>query len=151
MFTQIRRLFEGTPNSEKPNERQNARECSIALLVEAALADGIYANIEQDKILEVIKQSFGLDGADAAKMLDNAEQRADVAVDHFAFTSVIKKHMPKAERVALIGHLWDITFADGEESPFEDALIRRVSALLAVTDHQRAEAKRTALERSNNT
>jgi uncharacterized tellurite resistance protein B-like protein len=88
-------------------------------------------------------------GEAATKMLDTAEERAEMAVDHYAFTSIIKKSLPKAERIALIGHLWDVTFADGEESPFEDALIRRVAALLAVTDHERAAAKTASLDRSN--
>ncbi|MBL1430863.1 MAG: TerB family tellurite resistance protein [Robiginitomaculum sp.] len=148
MLEKLRRMFQKTTPPSKIDIQQEARECSIALLVEAALSDGIYANIEQDIILNVIKQSFALSDADAAELLEKAEQRADMAVDHYAFTSVIKKNMPKEQRVALIGHLWDVTFADGEESPFEDALIRRVASLLAVTDHERASAKRAAVQRS---
>jgi len=151
MLDKLRRLFGSKPEEKAIDEQQNARECAIALLVEAALADGIYADIEQEKILSVIQQSFALDEEDAAILLENAEQRAEVAVDHYAFTIVIKKQMPKAERVALVGNLWDVTFADGEESPFEDALIRRVAALLAVTDHERAAAKRHAKDRSKDT
>jgi len=148
MLEKLRQMFQKTTPPSKIDTQQEARECSIALLVEAALSDGIYANIEQDIILNVIKQSFALNDADAAELLEKAEQRADMAVDHYAFTSVIKKNMPKEQRVALIGHLWDVTFADGEESPFEDALIRRVASLLAVTDHERASAKRAAVQRS---
>jgi uncharacterized tellurite resistance protein B-like protein len=149
MFDKIRKIFAGEPKLDAANEQDDARICAIALLVEAALADGIYADIEQEKILEVIEHSFGVIGEAATKMLDTAEERAEMAVDHYAFTSIIKKSLPKAERIALIGHLWDVTFADGEESPFEDALIRRVAALLAVTDHERAAAKTASLDRSN--
>jgi len=88
-----------------------------------------------------------MDEVAAAALLEAAELRAEMAVDHYAFTHVIKKHMPKSERVALIGQLWDVTYADGEESPFEDSLIRRVASLLAVTDHERAEAKKASLGR----
>jgi len=151
MFDKIRRLFGTETPVVVANDRDDARISCIALLVEAALADGIYADIEQETILNVIQQSFGLDGSAAAALLDTAEGRAEMAVDHYTFTRAIKSNMPKAERVALIGHLWDVTFADGEESPFEDALIRRVSALLAVTDHERAGAKRAAKARAKNT
>ena len=149
MFDRLRRLFVPASKLDPANDRNDARVCSIALLVEAALSDGIYADIEQEKILDVIEQSFELKGEAAALLLDQAEERAEMAVDHYSFTRSIKKYMPKAERIGLIGHLWDVTFADGEESPFEDAFIRRVAALLAVTDHERAEAKRAAQSRSD--
>ena len=149
MFTAIKKLFSGSDANRNPglSAQRDARECAVALLVEAALADGIYADIEQDMIKAIIRDSFALDDEAAAALLEAAESRAEMAVDHYAFTRVIKQHMPKAERVALIGAMWDVTYADGEESPFEDAFIRRVAALLAVTDHERAAAKRAALGR----
>ncbi len=148
MFEAIKKIFGGA--SEKTDEvcdGAEARECAIALLVEAALSDGIYADIEQDMIKNIIRESFSMDEEAASALLEAAELRAEMAVDHYAFTNVIKKHMPKSERVALIGQLWDVTYADGEESPFEDSLIRRVASLLAVTDHERAEAKKASLGR----
>lgn len=149
MFSGFKKLLGLTPETPAgtPDDAQEARQCAVALLVEAALADGIYADIEQARILAIIRDSFGLDDTAAAELLEAAESRAEMAVDHYTFTRVIKAHMPKAERVALIGNLWDVTYADGEESPFEDAFIRRVAALLAVTDHERAAAKRAALGR----
>jgi len=152
MFEAIRKLFSGgtSGNTDNVCDQAEARECAVALLVEAALSDGIYADIEQDMIKTIIRDSFSLDKEAAAALLEAAELRAEMAVDQYAFTHVIKKYMPKAERVALIGQLWEVTYADGEESPFEDSLIRRVAALLAVTDHERADAKKAALERRKN-
>ncbi len=149
MFEAIKKFFGGAdPKQDEACEEADARECAVALLVEAALSDGIYADIEQDMILNIIRNTFSLDGDGAAALLEAAELRAEMAVDHYAFTHVIKSHMPKADRVALVGHLWDVTFADGEESPFEDSFIRRVAALLAVTDHERADAKRASKGRT---
>jgi uncharacterized tellurite resistance protein B-like protein len=151
MFEGIKKMFGAKGDAgEVPGSEDEARECAVALLVEAALSDGIYADIEQDMILNIIRQSFALDDAAAAALLEAAEARAEMAVDHYAFTRVIKSHMPKDQRVALVGQLWDVTYADGEESPFEDSFIRRVSALLAVTDHERAAAKKASKERRQN-
>ncbi len=148
MFEAIKKFFGGASADIDPVcDGAEARECAIALLVEAALSDSIYADIEQDMIKNIIRESFALDEEAAATLLEAAELRAEMAVDHYAFTRVIKAHMPKSERVALIGHLWDVSFADGEESPFEDSFIRRVGALLAVTDFERAEAKKASLGR----
>lgn len=148
MFDKVFSLLSGKTELSAEEKRDQARECSVALLVEAALSDGIYANVEHDIIRNVVEQTFGLHGAAADELVARAEERAESAVDQYAFTSVIKHHMPKDERVALIGYLWDVTLADGEESPFEDAFIRRAAALLAVTDRERAEAKRAAVSRS---
>ncbi len=149
MFEAIKKIFGGGAAQEDDDvcDGADARECAVALLVEAALSDGIYADIEQDMIKNIIRNSFQMGNADAVALLEAAELRAEMAVDHYAFTRVIKAHMPKAERIALVGHLWDVTFADGEESPFEDSFIRRVGALLAVTDHERAAAKKASLGR----
>ncbi len=148
MFEAIKKLFGGASGDEqKTAGSADARECAIALLVEAALSDGIYADIEQEMILGIIRDSFSLDGEAATALLESAETRAEMAVDHYAFTRVIKTHMLKEERVALVGHLWDVTYADNEESPFEDSFIRRVAALLAVTDHERIAAKKAAQRR----
>jgi uncharacterized tellurite resistance protein B-like protein len=148
MFEAIKSFFGSTTaKKDEACDGAEARVCAIALLVEAALSDGIYADIEQDMIKNIIRESFSMDDEAASTLLEAAELRAEMAVDQYAFTHVIKKHMPKSERVALIGQLWDVTYADGEESPFEDSLIRRVAALLAVTDHERAEAKKASLGR----
>lgn len=150
MFEAIKKFFGGEADQATAAacDGEDARVCAVALLVEAALADGIYADIEQEMILNIIRKTFGLADAPASELLEAAETCAEMAVDHYAFTRVIKNNMPKTERVALIGHLWDVTFADGEESPFEDAFIRRVAALLAVTDHERAAAKKAAIGRT---
>lgn len=149
MFEAIKKLFSGaqTESSEPVLDANNAPVCAVALLVEGALADGIYADIEQDMILGIIRNVFSLEDEAARELLEAAESCAEMAVDHYAFTRVVKTGMPKAQRIALVGHLWDVTFADGEESPFEDAFIRRVAALLAVTDHERAHAKKAAISR----
>lgn len=148
MFEKVFELISGKTELTDEEKRDQARECSVALLVEAALSDGIYADVEHAIIFDMVRNTFGLDDAAATDLIERAEDRAEQAVDQYAFTSVIKQYMPKDERVALIGHLWDVTLADGEESPFEDAFIRRAAALLAVTDRERTDARRAAVSRS---
>lgn len=149
MFEKLFEALSGKAELSEDEKRDQARECSVALLVEAALSDGIYADVEHAAIRAMVKDTFGLDDVAADELVDRAEDRAESAVDQYAFTSVIKKYMPKQERVALVGHLWDVTLADGEESPFEDAFIRRAAALLAVTDRERMDARRAAVSRSS--
>ena len=108
-----------------------ARVSATALLVEAALADGIYADIESDMITAMVTDTFGLDAKSTAKLIDDAEQRAEASVDHHRFTRVVKT-LPLAEREKFIESLWRVVFADGEEDAFEEAFVRKIADLVAV-------------------
>lgn len=110
---------------------EDARLCATALMVEAALADGVYATIEEELISEVVKATWKLGDEAAAALLDQAEQVAEQAVDQHRFTKVVKR-LPEPERIALIEGLWRVVFADGEESPYEEAFVRKIADLLHV-------------------
>lgn len=117
---------------------------AAALLVEAALADGIYADVEENSIRQILKKSFDLDGDEARRVLSLAEELAEDAADHHRFTKVVKACMPKAERIALVENMWAVALADGEKSDFEESFIRRVAPLLAVDDRERVFARSRA-------
>lgn len=117
---------------------------ATALLVEAALADGIYADCEQEQILTTLGVAFSLDAEKAKSVLDKAEELAETAVDHHRFTKVVKTCLSEQERVALIEELWMVALADGEKSPFEDAFVRRIAPLLGIYDRERVFARSRA-------
>lgn len=120
---------------------------ATTLLVEAALADGIYADCEQEQIRSILQAAFALGPDEAERVLDQAEQLAEGAIDHHRFTKVVKTCLTKQERIALIEQLWRVTLADGEKSPFEEAFIRRISPLLAIGDRERIFARSRAQAR----
>lgn len=127
-----------------PRPETDPHIAATALLVEAALADGIYADCEQDAIIETLQAAFGLDMDAAQRVLDEAEQLAETAVDHHRFTKVVKTCLSEQERIALIEQLWTVALADGEKSPFEDAFVRRIAPLLGIDDRERVFARSRA-------
>ncbi|MHA6287442.1 tellurite resistance TerB family protein [Maricaulis sp. CAU 1757] len=143
MFENLKNLFGATASAEARPEL-NPRVAAAALLVEAALVDGIYADSEQAQITAILQAAFELDSGEAAKLLDQAEELAEAAIDHHRFTKVIKACLSGQERVALLEQLWLVSLADGERSPFEEAFIRRISPLLALTDRDRVFARSRA-------
>lgn len=146
MWGAIKKLFGGGDSGDagvSTSERDEARICATALLVEAALSDGIYANIEAEQIQSIIKATFDLDDAETSRILDEAEARAEQAVDQHGFTKVVKR-LPLSEREQLVASLWQVVFADGEESPFEEALVRKVADLLHVDPRKSRVARRAA-------
>ena len=141
MFETLKRLFTGAETAE---ERSLSPELSTAvLLVEAALSDGIYAEVEEAEIITVLCAGFDLDAARAAELLDEAETLAEAAGDHHRFTHVVKR-LPREQRLSILEDLWRVVLADGERDAHEDALIRRLAPLLGLSDRDRAEARHAA-------
>lgn len=143
MFDAIKKLMTGGASAETHSEL-DPHVAAAALLVEAALADGIYADVEAEKIGMILKSAFGLDDEAASAMQEKAEDLAENAADHHQFTKVVKACLPASERVALVEQMWAVAMADGEKSPFEDSFIRRIAPLLAVDDRERVLARSRA-------
>jgi len=135
-------LFGGQP--AEPENELDPRVAATALMVEAALSDGVYADMEEDSIRKILAGAFGLSDDEASAILAEAEELAEAAVDHYRFTKVVKENLTRDQREALVEHLWDVAYADGERAPVEDAFIRRVAPLLAVDDRARIRARKRA-------
>lgn len=144
MMDRIKRLL--TPKT--PAEQGMAPEVAIgALLVEAALVDGVYVNAESDMIAEVLLDVFGFDADKADAVIAEAETLAEEAVGSHQFTRHAKK-LPLAERVKVIEAIYQVVMADGERCKVEDAYVRHVAGLLHVDDVRRAEARQRAEARA---
>ncbi|MAK61768.1 MAG: hypothetical protein CMK09_12375 [Ponticaulis sp.] len=125
----------------------NPKVAAAALLVETALTDGIYADIESERILDVLMQTFDLDREAASEILTEAEDLAEEATGAHQFTKMVKT-LPDDQRISFIQGLYFVTLADGEKCPFEDAFVRHVASLLHVEDRDRAEARKRAEQQS---
>ncbi len=70
-------------------------------------------------------------------MVDEATQRDENAVDLYAFTSVLKRELDEEQRKAVVELMWEMVFADGEVSEFEDNVVWRVAELIGVSTRDR--------------
>lgn len=141
------RLF-GHANNSAPVRDLDPYEAAAALLVEAALSDGVYANLESDMIAEILVTSFAMDADRADAVLKRGEDLAQTATDAHALTRHVKT-LPEAERARIIEGLYKVSLADGEACKFEDAFVRHVASLLHIDDMTRAYAKKRAQAAAN--
>ncbi len=140
MMKSIRHLF--TPKT--PAELPMPAEVAVgALLVEAALIDGVYVNIESDMIAEILLESFDFDAAKADAVLAEAETLAEEAVGSHQFTKHTKK-LALADRIKVIEAIYRVILSDGERSDIEETYVRQVASLLHVDDVSRALARQRA-------
>jgi uncharacterized tellurite resistance protein B-like protein len=106
---------------------------SAALMVEVIACDYEDRPQERETLLAIVQSSFGLDAADAAQLLQQAEDAHQKSTDYFRFTSRLNEICTPREKVALIETLWRIAFADGELHHYEEHVIRRIADLIHVS------------------
>lgn len=142
MFGFLSRLF-GASGHSAPVRDLDPYEAAAALLVEAAYADGVYANLESDMIAEILVASFNMSADRADSVLKKGEDLAEQVVDTHALTRHVKK-LTNDERRGVIEGLYRVSLADGEACKFEEAFVRHVAGLLHVDDVSRAHARKRA-------
>jgi uncharacterized tellurite resistance protein B-like protein len=113
------------------------RLATAALLVHAANADGVMAPAERVRIRAIIETQFGLDDAATSRLIALAEQTDREAVDFFHFTNVLNRALDDRARQRIIEMMWEIVFADGAVTEFEENIVWRVAELLGVSTRDR--------------
>lgn len=137
----FKRMFGG---KEEPRTDEMTPELAAAtLLVEAALTDGVYADVESVAIRRVLQDAFDLTEEDARALRDRAEDEAENAIDAHKFTKRVKE-LTESQRLKVIEGLYTVAMADGDPCKFEDAFIRHIGSLLHVEDVARAQARQRA-------
>lgn len=108
-----------------------------AILVHIVAVDGVVTDDEKRRLREVLKSHYELTDAETETLVEEATQRDENAVDLYAFTSVLKRELDEEQRKAVVELMWEMVFADGEVSEFEDNVVWRVAELIAVSARDR--------------
>ncbi|MCB2052750.1 MAG: TerB family tellurite resistance protein [Geminicoccaceae bacterium] len=120
---------------------------AAALLVEAALMDGVIGPDESARVERLLAERFGLSAGEARMLYDHGRAAAERSVEWQGFTSTIKDAFDDRERVELVEMLWEVVLVDGELHDHEASLMRRITGLLYVDARDNADARRRALEK----
>lgn len=127
--------------------RDDLQLAVAALLIEAGRVDEALGEGERDVIARLLERRFALDSAAARQLERIAEARAERSAQLFGFVRTINERLARERRVELIEMLWEVAYADGVLDPLEDALLRRIGALIDVSDHDRGAARRRVAQR----
>jgi uncharacterized tellurite resistance protein B-like protein len=127
---------------EDGTAREQARNLAVAaLLVEVLRADYAADPAERRQVLESIRGTLGLDEAQCAELLVDAEARVDRAHDLHQFTSEINRMLAHEEKLRLVEQLWRVAAADEVVHKYEEHIIRRIADLLHVSHREFIAAK----------
>lgn len=135
LIAKIRAQFERPDATGEvgPEGRSAAvRRATAVLLVEAIRADHDATPGEREALVALLQERFGLDAADAAALVAEAEQAADKSISLYDFTRVLNDALEAREKLDVVELLWRASLADGHLDKYEDYLVGKVAELLYV-------------------
>lgn len=137
MLRTLKRLFdEAGGDAAMPGFERRHLHLAVATLLHEATRVDLESNAAEYAAAEhALADIFGLDAADCAVLLREAGSKSGLT-SYFAQVAVIKRDFSMAQRVALIEHLWRISYAHGQLDLYEDHFVRKIAHLLYVPNTQ---------------
>lgn len=148
MFERLLTFLKALPSAEPDDRSDDPRVAAAALLFHVMEADGMRQDVERERIRTMMAESYDLGGRELERVLADAEKAEAEAVDLYAFTSVLKRHLDEDARVDFIRLMWEVCYADGELHELEDNLLWRVAELIGVGGRDRIAARQQVRRRS---
>jgi len=140
LFNSLKKLFadlgDGTASTGRFDE-SDYRVAAAALLVHTATIDGVLSDDENVKLHAVLRERFDLDDAEVDELVEAALAAEQRSIDLYQFTTRLNRSFDHAARARMIEMMWQVVYADGTVTEFEDNLIWRAADLLHVTREER--------------
>jgi len=130
----IQKFFRGHIHPDEgsgPNQR-GLQLATAALLFEMLRADAEEHPQERRTLERALQTQFDLNRAETHELAALADREASDATSLYQFTGLINQHFTSEQKVKVIEMLWQVAFADGRLDPYEEALVRKVAALIYV-------------------
>jgi uncharacterized tellurite resistance protein B-like protein len=138
-----------TAHPEQTFDDTGYRLAATALLIHVISLDGEPSDAEKRKLHSLLESSFQLDPGTADRLIASATRVEGEAVDLYHFTSVIMRSVNEEGRLRIVEMMWEVAYADGQVSEFEDNVVWRAADLLGVSSRERIDLKhRVAARRS---
>ena len=123
------------------------RLAATALLIHVISLDGEPSPVEKRKLHGLLESRFGLDPGTADQLIASATLVEGEAVDLYHFTSVIMRSVNEEGRLRIVEMMWELAYADGRASEFEDNVVWRAADLLGVSSRDRIDLKHRVADR----
>lgn len=149
MLEEIKRLFAELHGGGRHASRFDADDCRVAaaaLLVHVATLEHDLTMPARRKLAALLKAKFSLTDALTEELIEAAVAADREAVDFYHFTHLLMGALDEKGRLRVVEMLWEMAFADGGVSEFEDNVMWRVADLLAVSQRDRISLRRQAAD-----
>ena len=141
MFNKLKTIFD--KKIEEENVKFDTVQIAIStLMIQTAVYDGVFDEEEKSKILELIKKYFSFNEDQKLSLFKIAMKVNDDSNDMHQFTRVLNDNLSEEEKLNIIEMLWKIIISDGHIDDYENALIRKISGLLYISDRDVGQIKK---------
>jgi uncharacterized tellurite resistance protein B-like protein len=144
MFEAFRKIMAELTEGGKEPARYDERDyrlAAAALLVHTAAIDGTISEAERGRLHDVIKRHFQLDDEQTDALIAEATVADEQAIDLYRFTTKLNRTLEHKARARLVEMMWQVVYADGAVTEFEDNLIWRAADLLHIAREERIALK----------
>lgn len=146
MFDSLRQFISDvvspTAHEQQSFDDTGFKLAATALLVHVVSLEGAPSDVEKAKLHDLIESRFKLDAGTADRLIVAATAEESDAVDLYHFTSVIMRAVDEAGRLRIIEMMWEMVYADGKVSEFEDNVVWRAADLLGISSRDRIDLRR---------
>jgi len=150
MLNTLKELFEVANHGGQdvsPEEHEHALQLATAvMLAEVMRADEQVSASAREAAVTALKQKFKLSDTEVNTLIDGALEAAAEANDYYQFTSQINRGFDMRQRIRIIEYMWQVAYADGSLTAYENHTMRKVAELLYISHGDYIGAKMRAKE-----
>lgn len=147
MLKEIKSFFAdlaGDDAKPKAFDDGDYRVAAAALLVHVATLDHELSEPDRAALHALLRTRFELTDELTEELIDAAVAADRDAVDFYHFTHVLMRSLDEPGRRHAVEMMWEMAYADGQVSEFEDNVMWRVADLLGISTRERVEMKQSA-------
>jgi len=137
MLSMFKKFFEGSGADNKGEDKDaRLRTATCVLLLEAATADDSFSDIEQKKVVEILKSRFGMPDEAVKELIDESKRARQNEADIWYFTNLINQNLSNEEKYDLMEAVWEVIYSDGSLGEFENYVAQKLYRMLNI-DHSK--------------
>ncbi len=136
MLGMFKKLFEGSGSNKGEDKAERLRTATCVLLLEAATADETFSEVEQKKVVEILKSRFVMTDEVVKELIDESRSARRNEADIWYFTNLINQNMSNEEKYDLMREVWEVIYSDGTLGEFENYVAQKVYRMLNI-DHSK--------------
>ncbi len=140
MFDTLSKFIGEITGAEKESasfDETETRLAAAALLVHVVVSDSEFNPAENERLRQVLSYRFAMEPGDAEKLIEAATRADNEAVDLYQFTSVLNRLLDDEGRKRIVEMMFEVAYADGQLSEFEDNVVWRAAELLHIPSRER--------------
>jgi uncharacterized tellurite resistance protein B-like protein len=131
MIAKLRRFIQSHTQAITPEDKAHQlRLAAASMLLEVVFADDTLAPEEAALLPRLLTETLSMSEQDAKALIDEAKRAQGNATSLFEFTNAINTEFSLEQKQQLLLAMWQLAYADGQLSHYEDHIIRRTADLL---------------------